>query len=57
LQGNDNQDAADQSPARAKAVTTVGATDITDTRSSFSNFGSVVDIFAPGSNVISDYIG
>jgi len=57
MQGNSNEDASNHSPARAKAVTTVGATDITDTRSYFSNFGLLVDIFAPGSSIISAYIG
>jgi len=56
-QGNDNEDALNHSPARAPAVITVGATDITDTRSNFSNFGSVVDIFAPGTSITSTWIG
>jgi subtilisin family serine protease len=46
--GNDNRDACQQSPARAAAAITVGATDTNDTRASFSNFGSCLDIFAPG---------
>lgn len=44
--GNSNTDAASTSPARAASAVTVGASDITDARSSFSNYGSVVDIFA-----------
>jgi subtilisin family serine protease len=46
--GNDNKDACKQSPARTPSAITVGATDRNDTRWSSSNFGSCVDIFAPG---------
>ena len=54
--GNENKDACTTSPASAEAAVTVGATTINDRRSSFSNFGSCVDIFAPGSNIKSaDY--
>ncbi|KAG9233444.1 putative subtilisin-like protease [Amylocarpus encephaloides] len=50
--GNENQDAILTSPASAPNAITVGAIDaLTDTRASFSNFGSVVDIFAPGVDV------
>ncbi|KAL2258709.1 hypothetical protein VTK26DRAFT_7874 [Humicola hyalothermophila] len=50
--GNENQDAANTSPGSAEAAITVGAIDQrTDARASFSNFGSVVDIFAPGVQV------
>ncbi|CDO71600.1 hypothetical protein BN946_scf184911.g70 [Trametes cinnabarina] len=55
--GNDGTDAGSTSPARATAVVTVGASTIADARASFSNYGSVVDIFAPGQNVISSWIG
>ena len=55
--GNDGADAGNSSPARAPSANTVGATTIADTRASFSNFGSVVDIFAPGQNIISSWIG
>ncbi|GLB45549.1 putative peptidase S8 family protein [Lyophyllum shimeji] len=55
--GNSNTDAGSTSPARAPSAVTVGATDINDSRASFSNYGSVVDIFAPGVNVISSWIG
>jgi aqualysin 1 len=51
--GNANTNAANSSPARVSEAITVGATTITDQRSSFSNFGSVVDIFAPGSGILS----
>ena len=49
--GNSNTNAANQSPARVAAAITVGSSTSTDARSSFSNFGSVVDIFAPGSSI------
>ena len=51
--GNENQDACNVSPARAAAAITVGSTTTTDARSSFSNFGTCVDIFAPGSSITS----
>ena len=51
--GNDNRDACRQSPASAAAAITVGATDNTDTRGSFSNFGSCLDICAPGVRITS----
>ena len=54
--GNENKDACSTSPASAEGAITVAATTINDGRSSFSNFGSCVDIFAPGSNIKSaDY--
>jgi subtilisin family serine protease len=46
--GNDHKDACRQSPAHAPAAITVGATDVNDTRATFSNYGSCLDIFAPG---------
>ncbi|KAF5385321.1 hypothetical protein D9615_001506 [Tricholomella constricta] len=55
--GNSNVDAGSTSPARAPSAVTVGASTIADARASFSNYGSVVDIFAPGQNVISSWIG
>lgn len=42
--GNENQNAANVSPASEPTVITVGATDINDRRASFSNFGSVLDM-------------
>ena len=48
---NDNADACGFSPARAPTALTVGSTTITDNRSSFSNFGTCFDLFAPGSGI------
>ncbi|XP_030834497.1 uncharacterized protein LOC115921294 [Strongylocentrotus purpuratus] len=49
--GNDDGDACDKSPASAPEAITVGATDSSDKRSYFSNWGTCVDIFAPGSSI------
>ena len=51
--GNDNLDACNYSPARAANAITVGSTTSTDARSSFSNYGTCLDIFAPGSSITS----
>ncbi len=51
--GNSNTNAANSSPARVAAALTVGSTDRTDARSSFSNYGPVVDVFAPGGGITS----
>ena len=51
--GNDNSNACNYSPARAASAITVGSTTNTDARSSFSNYGTCLDIFAPGSNITS----
>ena len=51
--GNENQNACNVSPARAANAITVGSTTSSDGRSSFSNWGSCVDIFAPGSSITS----
>jgi subtilisin family serine protease len=53
--GNSNANACNFSPARVASANTVGATTNTDARSSFSNFGTCVDIFAPGSNITSSW--
>jgi subtilisin family serine protease len=55
--GNSNTDACNSSPARVSKAITVAATDNTDTRASYSNYGSCVDIFAPGSQINSAWIG
>lgn len=51
--GNSNANACNYSPARAASAITVGATTSTDARASYSNFGSCLDIFAPGSSITS----
>ena len=51
--GNSNVDACTTSPARTPSAITVGATTNTDARASYSNFGTCVDIFAPGSSITS----
>ena len=51
--GNDNLDACGGSPSRVAAAITVGSTTSTDARSSFSNWGTCLDIFAPGSSITS----
>ena len=53
--GNDNVNACNSSPARLAAAVTVGSTTATDGRSSFSNYGSCLDLFAPGSSITSAY--
>lgn len=51
--GNSNIDACTRSPAHIPDVVTVGSTDMADVRSSFSNWGSCLDLFAPGSAILS----
>jgi subtilisin family serine protease len=51
--GNSNTDACTTSPADVSTAITVGATTISDARASFSNFGTCLDIFAPGNNITS----
>ena len=51
--GNSNVDACTTSPADVPSALTVGATTTTDARASFSNFGTCLDIFAPGNNITS----
>lgn len=51
--GNDNSNACNYSPAREPSAITVGSTASNDSRSSFSNYGSCLDIYAPGSNITS----
>jgi subtilisin family serine protease len=51
--GNDNKDACAQTPARVAAAITVGAIDSADSRATFSNFGTCVDLFAPGVKIVS----
>jgi subtilisin family serine protease len=51
--GNANADACLYSPARVPAAVTVGATTNLDARASYSNFGSCLDLFAPGTSITS----
>ncbi|KAL6825142.1 subtilisin-like protein [Trichoderma camerunense] len=53
--GNDGADARNTSPASEPSVCTVGASTSADARASFSNYGTVVDIFAPGQDVLSTW--
>jgi len=62
--GNSNADACNYSPASARLAITVGSTDVgsnggaqVDIRSSFSNFGTCTDMWAPGTMVTSAWIG
>ncbi|OTA59248.1 putative alkaline protease 1 [Hypoxylon sp. EC38] len=53
--GNDGLDASLFSPASEPSVCTVGATEADDSRASFSNWGSLIDVFAPGVDIISTW--
>jgi subtilisin family serine protease len=56
-QGGREQDACKYSPARVAEAMTVGATTSTDAKTSFSNYGSCVNLFAPGASITSAWIG
>jgi subtilisin family serine protease len=53
--GNSSASACNYSPSRVATAITVGATTSTDARASYSNYGTCVDIFAPGSSIKSDW--
>jgi aqualysin 1 len=55
--GNGNIDACNKSPARVPSAITVGATNLFHERRASSNFGTCLDIFAPGSAIASAWIG
>jgi len=55
--GNYHKDACRYSPASTPTAITVGATTITDQRSYFSNYGACLDLFAPGSDILSTLMG
>jgi subtilisin family serine protease len=52
-QGGKGQNACNYSPARVAEAMTIGATDRTDTKPRWSNYGSCVDLFAPGVSITS----
>ncbi|KAI0900140.1 oryzin precursor [Annulohypoxylon nitens] len=53
--GNGNVDASLYSPASEPTVCTVGASNITDERATFSNYGDLIDVFAPGVDILSTW--
>ncbi|MFD6886860.1 S8 family peptidase [Streptomyces sp. NPDC059957] len=53
--GNETANASTKSPARVAEAITVGATTNTDAKASYSNFGTVLDLFAPGSSITSTW--
>ena len=53
--GNSTANACNSSPARVASAITVGATTRTDAKASYSNYGTCLDIFAPGVNITSAY--
>jgi subtilisin family serine protease len=53
--GNSTANACNSSPSRVPSAITVGATTSTDAKASYSNFGTCLDIFAPGSSITSDW--
>jgi aqualysin 1 len=55
--GNGNSDVSTYSPAGVPEAITVGATDRGDSRAEFSNYGSALDLFAPGVSIPSAWIG
>ena len=54
--GNDNADACQASPASANGAFTVAASEKTDAKASYSNWGTCVEAYAPGSAIKSDFL-
>jgi len=54
--GNDNVDACTESPSGAPSVFTVAASTKTDAKASYSNWGSCVEAYAPGSAIVSTFL-
>ncbi len=54
--GNDNVDACTESPSGASSVFTVAASEKTDAKASYSNWGTCVEVYAPGSAIKSTYL-
>jgi subtilisin family serine protease len=55
--GNDNLDACTASPASATGAFTAAASDKTDAKASYSNWGTCVEAYGPGSAIVSDFLG
>lgn len=55
--GNDNVDACTASPASATGAFTAAASEKTDAKASYSNWGTCVEAYAPGSAIVSDFLG
>ncbi|CAK0846512.1 unnamed protein product [Prorocentrum cordatum] len=55
--GNQNDDACGYNPAWIPSAITVASYDSAGAKSSFSNYGSCIDVWAPGSSILSTYIG
>jgi len=55
--GNDNVDACTESPSGAPSVFTVAASEKTDAKASYSNWGTCVEVYAPGSSIKSTFLG
>ena len=55
--GNDSSDACNYSPSAVSSALTVGSSNRNDNRSSFSNYGRCLDLFAPGERITSAWIG
>ncbi|MBT2448019.1 S8 family peptidase [Streptomyces sp. ISL-43] len=53
--GNESTNASTKSPARVTEAITVGATTSSDAKASYSNYGTVLDLFAPGSSITSSW--
>ncbi|HEY3279729.1 MAG TPA: S8 family peptidase [Gemmatimonadales bacterium] len=54
--GNDNVDACTASPASANGAFTAAASEKTDAKASYSNWGTCVEAYAPGSAIVSDFL-
>jgi len=54
--GNDNADACTASPASATGAFTAAASEKTDAKASYSNWGTCVEAYAPGSAIVSDFL-
>lgn len=55
--GNSNIPADSSSPARVATANTIGAVDSKNQKASFSNYGGLIDVWAPGVNILSAWMG